>query len=185
MDIAAAQKDLRNAYYDGVPGVLISGLVWLLSGLVAFFSKDTLNSLITLGVGGMFIFPLSIVFSKLMGRTGTYEKGNPMGTLAGQSTFPLVVCFPIAYIASLVNIKLFFPAMLLVIGCRYLIFVTIYGLGVYWLFGFVLIASGFVVAFLQPPFYVGGLTGGLIEILFAAIIFMNAKKYLLEESKIS
>ena len=34
MDFSAAQQDMRSAYVNGGVGVLVSGLVWVVAGLV-------------------------------------------------------------------------------------------------------------------------------------------------------
>jgi hypothetical protein len=36
----AAQADMRQAYFSGAPGVLVSGLVWLTAGIVAVFGSE-------------------------------------------------------------------------------------------------------------------------------------------------
>ncbi|MGH1471216.1 MAG: DUF7010 family protein [Cellvibrionaceae bacterium] len=170
-----AQKDMCRAYYDGAPGVFVSGVVWLLSGIIASIVSFQ-TGMLSLFFGGMIIYPVSIVFCKLLGRSGKAHKGNFLATLAVQSTFPLVILFPLAYLVSLVNLEWFFPAMLLIIGCRYLLFVTIYGLNVYWIFGFLLILSGFILALYKMNFVIGAFSGGVIEVLFAAIVFAGASK---------
>ena len=35
MNIADAQADMRQAYYGGVTGALVSGMIWLISGVIA------------------------------------------------------------------------------------------------------------------------------------------------------
>jgi len=130
---------------------------------------------IALFVGGMFIFPLSIVISKVMGRTGAHSKSNPLNGLALESTFMMLVCLPIAYVVFLYNAQLFFPAMMLIIGARYLTFSTLYGLRTYWICGASLIIAGFLAAVFKAPFNVGAFVGSGLELLFSIIIFTQTK----------
>ncbi len=140
MDLDKAQADMRYAFYGGATGALVSASAWLITGLVAInFSKFA--SIIVLYIAGMFVFPISIVLSKIFGRPGANAKGNSLGFLGLESTGILIFCYPIAYAVSLVHIEWFFPAMLIFIGVRYLMFTTLYGSKVYWAFGLTLIAA--------------------------------------------
>ena len=65
MEIIKAQQDMRAAHVGGAPGVLVSGLVWVMAGGVATFTTFQ-TSIIVFFLGGMFIHPLSIVVSKFM-----------------------------------------------------------------------------------------------------------------------
>jgi len=85
MDIAAAQKDMREAYFNGSTGALVSGLVWLMAGILAFYT-DQKTALIVFLVGGMMIFPVSVVLDKLLGRSGKHDPKNPLGQLALETT---------------------------------------------------------------------------------------------------
>ena len=35
-----AQADMRSGYFDGAPGIFVSGLVWLVAGLVAVLATE-------------------------------------------------------------------------------------------------------------------------------------------------
>ena len=62
--------------------------------------------------------------------------------------------------------------MLLVIGGRYLVFATIYGMRLYWALGLALAAAGAVLAPLRAPATVIVAAGGAIELVFgfAAVV---------------
>jgi hypothetical protein len=66
--------------------------------------------------------------------------------------------------------------MILIIGGRYLIFSTIYGIRIYWIFGAILIATGVIGFVLETPFYLIVLIGGMIEVLFSLIIMFLEKR---------
>jgi large-conductance mechanosensitive channel len=79
-------------------------------------------------------------------------------------------------LAAFYKLELFFPAMLLVIGGRYLTFNTIYGNRLYRVFSGFLVASSAALAIINAPVYLGGFVGGAIEYIFAFAIFLQAKK---------
>ncbi|KMT66944.1 hypothetical protein XM47_02265 [Catenovulum maritimum] len=64
-----AQQDMNKAYFYGVPGIICSGTVWLVAGLIAFFYQANAG-IGTLIFGGMVIFPLSVLICKLLGYSG-------------------------------------------------------------------------------------------------------------------
>ena len=66
--------------------------------------------------------------------------------------------------------------MLLIIGVRYLIFQSIYGMKVYWILGLILIVAGSVGLEANLPFYTFGITGGVIELLFSIFILQKDRK---------
>ena len=173
--IKTAQADMRRGYTFGAPGVLVSGSVWLAAGVVVLMVSSQ-AAVLTLLAGGALIFPLAMLLSKLLGLPDGHTKGNPLGTLAGEGTVWLIAGCVIAYGVSTLRIEWFFPAMLLVIGGRYLTFQTLYGLRLYWVLGALLIAAGFALAVLLAPPLVGAFAGGVIELVFAAILFVEAKR---------
>ncbi len=174
MQLDDAQRDMRHGYMNGGPGVLASSLVWLGAGVVAL-SKPADASIATLFIGGMFIHPLGVLLAKALRRSGRHSQGNPLGLLALEALVPMLLALPLVYAVSRLNITWFFPAMLLVIGGRYLSFATQYGMRLYWVLGAVLALAGFALYATRAPFAVGAFTGGAIELLFAAILFAGAR----------
>jgi hypothetical protein len=175
MNFSEAQQDMRRAYYDGVTGVIVSATVWLIAAVVAWQSTPG-NAIVALLIGGMFIFPLSVALSKLMGRSGVHSKANPLSSLATTGTIWMLLAIPIAYGASLYKVEWFFPAMLVTIGGRYLTFTTLYGLRTYYLCGAALAAAGVASVLLKMPVVVGALAGASIEYVFACLILLKARR---------
>lgn len=173
--IEAAQADMRRSYLFGAPGVLVSGLVWLTAGVVALMVSAQ-AAVLTLLAGGALIFPLSMLLTKLLGISGKHSAGNPLGTLAGEGTFWLLAGCAIAYGMSVLRIEWFFPAMMLVIGGRYLTFQTLYGLRAYWVLGALLGAAGLALALVRAHPVVGAFAGAAIELVFAVVLFVQAKR---------
>ncbi len=166
---------MQSAYFGGATGAVCSASAWLAAAIVATFvgSKEGIFTLI---FGGMAIFPASVILSKILGRTGKHAKDNPLAPLAVYGTVWMLLSIPIAFVLSLHRPALFFPAMLLMIGGRYLTFETLYGTKIYLLFGATLALSGFLLAAFQAPAYVGAFAGAIIEYVFGFIIFYQSKK---------
>jgi hypothetical protein len=175
MTVAEAQQDMRRAYYSGAPGVAASATVWLAAGLTAVLSGSQAAVWALLG-GGMLIHPLAIALSKGLGRSGSHDPNNPLGPLALEGTVWLLLTLAVAYALSLYRVDLFFPALLLMVGGRYLTFQTLYGIRAYWLGGGVLAAAGVAVAVVGGPAYAGALTGAVVEGAMAAVVFARRSK---------
>ena len=173
--IADAQCEMRTAYYGGAPGMLTSAGVWTVAGAVALRQTPE-RAVWALFVGGMLIHPLSVVSTKVMGSSGAHSKQNPLGTLALATTFWMIMCLPLAYGVSLRRIEWFFPAMLMIIGGRYLTFSTIFGTRLYWLCGGTLAMAGYLVATINAFPAVGAFVGAAIEAAFAIVIFVQARR---------
>ena len=165
---------MRLSYANGATGALVSGVIWCLAGVVGIaFSKTA--SMLTLFFGGTLIFPLSVVLSKLLNRSGKHDPDNALRHLAFENLGILFAGLFIAFLIARFNSSLFFPIMLLIIGVRYLTFQTIYGLKIYWALGLALVAAGFLLMIIAAPFSAGAFAGGMIEIVFSLAIFKQAK----------
>ena len=134
------------------------------------FANSTAG-IVTLLVGGMLIFPTSVLLSKLLSRSGKHSKENPLAPLAIEGTLWMLFSIPIAIGAALYKVEWFFPAMLFVIGGRYLTFSTLYGMRIYWAFGATLTASAMLLVFLHAPVFAGAYAGALIEYAYGISIF--------------
>jgi hypothetical protein len=170
----AQQDEMRYAYRDGVPGLLVSGLVWATAAIVCSFLG--LNRAVwTLLVGGVLISPISAVLTKATGRPGR-AKNNGLNQLAMASTIWLILCCAMAYGLFLFNPTFFFPAMMGTIGCRYLVFGSVFGRATFWLIGGSLIVAGYLAfSWTLPPAVSAGLCG-LIEVLFAVVLSSRSFK---------
>lgn len=165
MTVVEAQSDMRRGYYSGATGILASAFAWAASAATAVAHSPERAIWVLLG-GGMLIYPLGLLACRLLGAPGRHAKGNPLGQLAGSSTFWLIFSLPLAYVLGLHQAAWFFSAMLLVIGGRYLVFATLYGMRLYWALGLALAAAGAGLAVLQAPPFVIVLAGAAIELVF-------------------
>jgi hypothetical protein len=166
---------MRSGYLGGAPGVLVSGLVWAVAGCVATWISPQ-RAVWALFIGGVFIHPVAVLLTRLLGRAGRHAAGNPLGALAMATTFWMIMMLPLTYGVSLLRIELFFPAMLFVIGGRYLCFQTLYGNRLYWIIGAVLALAGYGLAQLNAPAAVGGFAGAVIEIVFAGLLLAGTRR---------
>ena len=151
LTVSEAQADMRRGYCSGGAGVLASALAWSAAAGVAIFVSSQ-QAVWVLLIGGMLIHPAAVVICRVLGASGTHAKGNPLGSLAGASTFWLILCIPLAYLLGLNQVYWFFPAMLLIIGGRYLVFATLYGMNLYWALGFALAGAGIALGFFAAYF---------------------------------
>lgn len=176
MTFTQAQSDLRRAYCSGAAGILASALAWSASaGTAAFVSPE--KAIWVLLVGGALIHPVGLVICRLLGAPGSHAKGNPLGLLAGASTFWLIFCLPLAYGLGLRQPAWFFAAMLLVIGGRYLVFGTLYGMRLYWALGLALAGAGFVLAWLGAAALMIVGVGAAIETVFGVACVVEHRRW--------
>ncbi len=170
-----AQADMRSAYFGGAAGVLASSIAWLCAA-IATTQTSAQRAVWVLFIGGMLIHPVGVLIAKLLGRSGNHSKGNPLGPLAWASTFWLIFSLPLAYAVSLLRVDLFFPAMLLIIGGRYLVFSSLFGMRTYWACGLALAGAAYLLALTRATPTMGAFTGSAIEAIFAAFIFTQNQR---------
>ena len=168
--ITDAQRDMRDAYFGGATGAVCSATAWL-TAAIAVTMTGPMAGVWTLVIGGMLIFPASVLLSKALGRSGRHSEGNPLAPLAIEGTIWMVMSILIAIGVALFRVELFFPAMLLIIGGRYLTFVTLYGLRIYWMFGATLALAAILLAVFGAPAVSGAFSGALIEYVFGFVVF--------------
>ncbi len=170
-----AQQDMKNGYGYGAVGVIVSGIVWLLSSLaVNFYSPK--NGIWTLIIGGMLIFPVANLIGKLIGLKSKHDKNNPLAKLTMEGTIWMIMCIPLAYGLSLIKVEWFFQGMLMIIGGRHLVFATVYGTRIYWVLGAMLGVAAYILFKLEATAFISVLAGGLIEIILGIIIYILYNK---------
>lgn len=167
-DLPAAQADMRAGYASGAGGIVASAAAWLAAAIVTQ-QMGAQQGVWALYIGGMLIHPAGMLVSKVLtGRAG-HAKDNPLGGLAMATTFWLIFSLPLAYAAYLQNAEWFFPAMLLIIGGRYLTFAHVYGMRLYWTLGFVLAGAAIGLAYAKIIPVYAAFAGAAIEAVFAAV----------------
>lgn len=169
MEIEQAQRDARATYLGGSVGQLVSGAVWLASASVARWGSHRAAAVL-LALGGVFIFPLTQLVLRLVGRPWSLPKGHPMNALGMQVAFVLPLSLPVVFAASVQHHAWFYPAFMIVLGAHYLPFIFMYGM---WQFGAlagVLIVAGVGAGLWFPErFSLGAWITGAALVLFAAL----------------
>ena len=119
-------------------------------------------------VGGMFIFPLTQLLLRLMGRPASLPKGHPMNGLAIQIAFSLPLILPLIFAATAYHRTWFYPAFMIALGAHYLPFMFLYGM---WQFGALaasLISCGLAIGIYFPcVFSLGGWLTAFMPVVFA------------------
>ena len=173
--LVQAQTDMCRGYANGSIGIIVSGLMWLISAIVTYqYSAN--HAVWTLLIGGMLIHPVSVLLYKIIGLSGSHTKGNPLGNLAMEGTIFMIMCLPIAFGLSLQYTPWFFQGMLLIIGGRYLTFSSIYGIRLYWILGAVLGVAAYLLFYNSVQSFGTLLTGSLIEISFGLFMFLSFRR---------
>lgn len=173
--IIGAQQDMKKAYANGALGVLISGMIWLSSAIVVYYLSES-QAIWYLLIGGVLIYPLSIIINKIFGLKGKHKPGNPLAKTALEGTVFMLMCIPLAYELSLQYNEWFFQAMLMIIGGRYLTFESIYGNKMYWILGGTLGAFAYFLYYYQINSFYSALAGAFIEISFGVVMLIQFLK---------
>lgn len=111
MDVAEAQREMREVYLNAVPGQAVSAAVWLVSAICATWLSAR-AAVLTLVFGGMLIFPLTQLILLGMGRRASVGKENPLRELAPQVAFIVPLLMPLAGVALLHRPSWFYPAFM-------------------------------------------------------------------------
>jgi len=169
MDIQDAQREVRSVYIGGFWGQLVSSVIWLVSATLGTWVTPK-ASILTVVIGGFFIFPLTQMLLRLSGRRACVSKENPFNSLGMQIAFVLPFSMLLLVPVGLYNLNWFFPALMVLLGAHYLPFATLYGMRMFLLLAGILIAMGVVIArFFSGTFSLGAWIAGLALFTFAWI----------------
>lgn len=171
--MSLGQANMRARYFNGGPGVLLSGLVWLAAALTTLIVEFQ-PGLIVFFVGGMFIHPGASMICGML----SSDKIQPDKTLTRVPVLTLPILFGglfLAFVVSFQNPLAFYPIMAVAIGGRYLAFRWIYGLDVYLCFGaiLILVGAGAYAMMLTPSR--SALIVGMIEFAFGLSLCLRPR----------
>jgi hypothetical protein len=170
--LADAQQDLAHAYAGGAPGVLVSGLVWLIAGIV-WQLHGIMTAFAALFVGGMAIHPMALLIERIAFSAPKPTIGKALETLGIEATILLFAGLMIAWVLLVRAPDLAIPTFAAVIGARYFLFRTMYGDSAYWaLGGAILLVAGLALFGLGLPLNLGFFVGA-IELVAAAWILQR------------
>lgn len=150
MEIAQAQLDVRQAYLRGGPGAVVSGLVWLIAGLVAE-TYGVAQGFVVLFFGGMSIFPISAAILRVVWRRQIQIPRNPSGLTVIETVFPMIGGLLGAWLLVPHRPEFVFPLAAIAVGTHYFGFRTAYGDWTNWLLGGLLSLIGLGTIFYAVP----------------------------------
>lgn len=169
MNIQDAQRDVRTTFLGGFAGQLVSSLVWFLSAALATWYSST-SAIVVLVLGGVFIFPLTQLVLRLMGRPASLPKGHPMNQLAMQVAFTLPLNLPLVAAATAYRLNWFYPAFMIALGTHYLPFIFLYGMWQFGVLAAVLLGGGVVIGlYFSSVFSLGGWSTAIVLLIFAFV----------------
>jgi hypothetical protein len=169
MDVQDAQREVRFVYIGGFWGQLVSSVIWLVSATLGTWVSPR-ASILSVVIGGFFIFPLTQMLLRLSGRRASVSRENPFNSLGMQVAFVLPLSMLLLVPVGLYRLNWFFPALMVLVGAHYLPFATLYGMRMFLFLAGVLIATGVVIAvYFAETFSLGSWIGGLVLFVFAWI----------------
>jgi uncharacterized protein DUF7010 len=169
MHVEEAQREVRTVYVGGFVGQLVSSGLWFLSAALSTWISPG-KGMLALVVGGMLIFPLTLLVLHLAGKKAKLSQENPMGSLAMQIAFTIPFTLPVVAGATLYRQDWFYPALMIIVGAHYLPFIFLYGM---WHFGglaAILMGAGMVMGLtLKGHFSLGGWFTAAVLLVFAFV----------------
>lgn len=166
MTIADAQLEVRTTYMGGFVGQLVSGTLWLVSCALSVW-LSTRAGITAFVLGGMFIFPMTQLILRLLGRPASLSPENPFRVLAIEVAFVMPLLLPLVGAAAVHRADWFYPAAAVAVGAHYLPFAFVYGMRLFIPLCGILVAMGAGVGYYAPAegIYVGWAAGATM-ILF-------------------
>jgi len=169
MHVSDAQREVRLTFMGGFPGSVVSGTIWLVSAALGTWGS-TDNAILVLVVGGAFIFPLTQLLLRAMGRRASLDPANPLAGLAMQVAFTIPLSLPLIGAATIHRLDWFYPAFLIVVGAHYLAFMFLYGMWTFALLAAAMIGGGTWIGMtMSGPFSFGGWFGGAVILAYGVL----------------
>jgi hypothetical protein len=170
MLVQDAQRENRTVFVGGFWGQLVSSTIWLASAALGTWATPR-AAIITIVVGGFFIFPITLLLLRLSGGPTSLASGNPLWHLGMQIAFTLPLTMLLLIPVTAFRLNWFYPALMILVGAHFLPFAFLYGMRMFIALGAILVSSGVVIALYFPgTFALGGWVGGLTLFLFAWIL---------------
>lgn len=170
MNIIEAQRDMRRAEVGGGPGVFVSGLVWLVAGLVEG-NRGVSAGFAALFIGGMLIYPVSTMLVRFIFRREKASPDNQIGRAVLETTITMLGGLLPAYLFLKFDPALVFPLAAIAVGTHYFAFRTAYGDVRFWILGAAIAGLGLIGVFKPAVLPVGMIfLVALAEFVCAAIL---------------
>jgi hypothetical protein len=174
MHIEEAQAEMRHAYVGGGLGAIVSGLVWVVAAVVQQ-NQPIGTTFAVLFVGGMLIFPLSMLIERLLFARKQPSPTNSLGRIALESTIMMIAMLLLAWLLVPVRPDWVLPIAAIAIGTHYLPFRSAYGDVLYWVLGGLITLVGVLAIYrMMPPAIVAPAVAA-IEIILGAILIWRER----------
>src|SRR5215475_11447439 len=111
MDIQDAQREVRYVYIGGFWGQLVSSIIWLVSAALGTWVTPK-ASILSVVIGGFFIFPLTQMLLLLSGGRTSVSRENRFNSLGREVAFVLPFSMLLLVPVGLYNLNWFFPALM-------------------------------------------------------------------------
>lgn len=170
MRIDEAQREMRRVYLCAFPGAFVTTALWAASAAFATWGTRT-QAVLVLIVGGMFIFPATLLVLRLTGRPALASKENPLNALAMQVAFTVPLAIPLILAAARYRPEWFYAGFLIIVGAHYLPFLTLYGHRAFLFPVATLLVAGIALPTLRPgDFAIGGWVGAGLLLLTGVVL---------------
>jgi hypothetical protein len=166
---------VQSTFLRGSVGQAVSGFIWFVSAALGTWISER-SAILVLVVAGIFIFPVTQVVLRVLGRSGGLPKEHPMNPLAMQVAFIVPLSLPLIGAACLHNINWFYPAFMLIVGIHYMPFIFLYGMWEYAVLSALLIGGGVAFGMLLPhTFTAGGWFASAVLLMFAVSVQLTPR----------
>lgn len=175
-DLFTQHDEYRRCHLGGAVYLTVEGVLWLISAILGATGKIPL-AMIVLLIGGMFIHPIALLFSKLL-KLSTPNESNRLSILNTWIALTIPLGLPLIFMAtSGGHENLFFPAFTVLVGAHWLPFAYIYSMKTFLPLAGILVCTGILFGFiLTQSFAICGFFTGGIHLLFASINYIIVKK---------
>jgi hypothetical protein len=160
---------MRSAFMGGFAGQLLSGLIWGASAALGTWSRPR-SAMLFLFLCSMFLFPMTTLLLRLLGRSARLAPDNTLGQLGAQIAFTVPIGFILVAAVSSYRLNWFFPAAMVLVGAHYLPFIFLYGMPMFGILAGLLVAGGVGTAILAPgSFSPGAWAAAAVLIVFGIV----------------
>ena len=171
----------RRCHLGGAVYLAVEGVLWLLSATLGAAGQIPVAMLVLL-IGGMFIHPIAMLCSRLLGLS-SHDESNRLSVLNTWIALTIPLGLPLIFMATAAgHANLFFPAFAVLVGAHWLPFAYIYSMKSFLAIAGILVLAGILFGFVFTGSFsaCGFLVGGIL-LLFAAIHYLVVRRELLGE----
>jgi len=172
IDAYDQHSDYRYSSRGGSVYLVVESFLWLSSATFGLFGQTSFAILLLI-IGGMFIHPISLAFTRMLGFPHLYQT-NRLPILNTWLALMIPLGLPLVFMAIAGGrINFFYPAFSVLIGAHWLPFTYVYGMKSFAVFAAIFVAIGILFAFVfTGPFSTCGFVVGTVLLIFAVINFL-------------